>query len=34
VGHGQMEGAKLEKLMLDFIDGDFGVLIATTIIES
>ncbi len=34
VGHGQMEGAKLEKTMLDFIEGKYDVLIATTIIES
>lgn len=34
VGHGQMEGQKLEKLMMDFINGQFDVLIATTIIES
>lgn len=34
VAHGQMEGEKLEKIMLDFINGDFDVLIATTIIES
>jgi transcription-repair coupling factor (superfamily II helicase) len=34
VGHGQMEGSKLEKVMLDFIDGKYDVLIATTIIES
>ncbi|MFC2101736.1 TRCF domain-containing protein, partial [Bacteroidota bacterium] len=34
VAHGQMEGAKLEKVMLDFIEGDFDVLVATTIIES
>ena len=34
VAHGQMEGAKLEKIMLDFIDGKHDVLIATTIIES
>ncbi len=34
VAHGQMEGAKLEKIMLDFINGDYDVLIATTIIES
>ena len=34
VGHGQMDGQKLEKVMLDFINGDFDVLIATTIIES
>lgn len=34
VGHGQMEGAALEKTMLDFIDGKYDVLISTTIIES
>ncbi len=34
VGHGQMEGDKLEKVMFDFINGDYDVLIATTIIES
>jgi len=34
VGHGQMDGPKLEKVMLDFINGQFDVLIATTIIES
>jgi transcription-repair coupling factor (superfamily II helicase) len=34
VGHGQMEGPKLEKIMLDFINGENDVLIATTIIES
>ena len=34
VGHGQMEGQRLEKVMLDFINGNFDVLIATTIIES
>ncbi len=34
VGHGQMEGPKLEKVMLDFINGNYDVLIATTIIES
>ena len=34
MGHGQMEGDKLEKVMFDFINGDFDVLIATTIIES
>jgi transcription-repair coupling factor (superfamily II helicase) len=34
VGHGQMDGHKLEKIMLDFINGYFDVLIATTIIES
>lgn len=34
VAHGQMEGQKLEKIMLDFIDYEYDVLIATTIIES
>ena len=34
IAHGQMEGKKLEKVMLDFIQGDYDVLIATTIIES
>lgn len=34
VGHGQMEGSKLEKVMIDFMSGDYDVLIATTIIES
>ncbi|MCX6242040.1 MAG: transcription-repair coupling factor [Bacteroidetes bacterium] len=34
VAHGQMEGPKLEKVMLDFIEGEFDVLVATTIIES
>lgn len=34
VGHGQMDGHSLEKVMLDFINGQFEVLIATTIIES
>jgi len=32
--HGQMEGARIEKIMLDFISGICDVLIATTIIES
>ena len=34
VGHGQMDGKKLEELMLAFMDGEFDVLVATTIIES
>ena len=34
VGHGQMEGQKLEKIMIGFINGDYDVLVATTIIES
>ena len=34
IGHGQMEGKKLEELMLAFMEGEFYVLVATTIIES
>ena len=34
VGHGQMDGHKLEQIMLDFIDGEYDVLLATTIIEN
>lgn len=34
VAHGQMEGKKLETIMLDYINGLYDVLIATTIIES
>ncbi|MCF8236435.1 MAG: transcription-repair coupling factor [Bacteroidales bacterium] len=34
VAHGQMEGQKLERIMLDFIKGRYDVLLATTIIES
>ncbi len=32
--HGQMEGDELEKTMLDFINGDYNVLVSTSIIES
>ncbi len=34
VGHGQMDGDKLEEILLDFIEGTSDVLVATTIIES
>ena len=34
IGHGQMDGTQLEKVMMDFIDGKYDVLLATTIIES
>ncbi len=34
IGHGQMDGKKLEKTMLEFIRGKHDVLIATTIIEN
>jgi transcription-repair coupling factor (superfamily II helicase) len=34
IGHGQMEGSKLEAVMLDFMEGMYDVLVATSIIES
>ncbi len=34
IGHGQLDGKKLEQLMLAFMDGAFDVLVSTTIIES
>jgi len=34
IAHGQMEGARLEKTMLDFIEGRYDVLVSTTIVES
>jgi len=34
IGHGQMEGKKLEALMLSFMNGEFDVLVSTTIVES
>jgi transcription-repair coupling factor (superfamily II helicase) len=34
VAHGQMEGPKLEKIMLGYIEGGYDVLVSTTIIES
>jgi len=34
IGHGQMEGKKLEGLMLGFINNEFDVLVSTTIVES
>ena len=34
IGHGQLEGKKLEGLMLKFMNNEFDVLVATTIIES
>ena len=34
VAHGQMDGEKLEKIMLGFIGGDYDVLLCTTIVES
>ncbi len=34
IAHGQLEGDKLEDIMLDFIEGKYDVLVATTIIEA
>ncbi len=34
IAHGQMESKKLEAIMLDFINGYYDVLVATTIVES
>ena len=34
IGHGQLEGKKLEQLMLAFMNNEFDVLVSTTIIES
>ena len=34
IGHGQMEGKRLETLMLSFMNGEFDVLVSTTIVES
>lgn len=34
IGHGQMEPKELERVVLDFMMGDYDVLIATTIVEN
>ncbi|MFC7443358.1 transcription-repair coupling factor [Laceyella putida] len=34
VAHGQMQEAELERVMLDFLDGEYDVLVSTTIIET
>ena len=34
VGHGQMDGEKLEGTIMEFIEHEFDILVATTIIES
>ncbi len=34
IGHGQMDGKKLEDLMLRFMNNEFDVLVSTTIVES
>ncbi|HCR52973.1 MAG TPA: transcription-repair coupling factor, partial [Cytophagales bacterium] len=34
IAHGQMEGNRLEKVMVKFIEGEYDVLVSTNIIES
>lgn len=34
IGHGQMGEEKLERIFLDFLDGEYDILLSTTIIES
>lgn len=34
IAHGQMEGDKLEKVMMRFIEGEYDLLVSTNIIES
>lgn len=34
IAHGQMDGPKLEKAMMKFVEGDYDVLVSTNIIES
>jgi transcription-repair coupling factor (superfamily II helicase) len=34
IAHGQMDGDRLEKVMVKFIDGEYDVLVSTNIIES
>ena len=34
IAHGQMEGHRLEKAMMRFIEGDYDILVSTNIIES
>ena len=34
IGHGQMQPEELEKIIMDFVNYDYDVLLATTIIES
>jgi transcription-repair coupling factor (superfamily II helicase) len=34
IGHGQMDGKKLEKLMLAFINNEFDILVSTSIVEN
>ncbi|MBV7440853.1 transcription-repair coupling factor [Weeksellaceae bacterium TAE3-ERU29] len=34
IGHGQMDGKKLERTLLDFMNGKYDILVSTTIVES
>ncbi|MGY8987062.1 MAG: transcription-repair coupling factor [Flavobacteriales bacterium] len=34
IGHGKLEGKMLEEIMIDFIEGDYDVLVSTTIVEN
>ncbi len=34
IGHGKMDGKTLEKVMLEFIEGKYDLLLSTTIVES
>ncbi len=34
VAHGQMEGEKLEEILMDFIDGNYDILLSTAIVEN
>ncbi|MEM7367690.1 MAG: transcription-repair coupling factor [Bacteroidota bacterium] len=34
IGHGKLTGPQLEKVMINFIEGGYDVLVATTIVES
>lgn len=34
IGHGQMGGPEMERVMVNFIEGEYDVLVSTTIVES
>jgi len=34
IGHGQMDGKRLEKTLIGFMEGEYDILVATTIIEN
>ncbi|MDL2314660.1 transcription-repair coupling factor [Bacteroidales bacterium OttesenSCG-928-C19] len=34
IGHGQMEGSEMEKVLMKFIDGEYDILLSTAIVES